>query len=55
MNRKSLSKRVRVTKNGKVMRRSAGVSHNRSNKTSAKLNSKKRAQPISNKVMVYLK
>jgi len=40
---KTLSKRVRVTKNGKVMRTSPGVGHFRLNKTASKLS--RRAKP----------
>ncbi|MFA6365299.1 MAG: 50S ribosomal protein L35 [Candidatus Paceibacterota bacterium] len=38
---KSVSKRIRVTKNGKVMRRAMTLGHSRTNKSSTQLQRKK--------------
>jgi large subunit ribosomal protein L35 len=35
--RKSITKRFKITKNGKVMRRSTGINHTRSKKTGQKI------------------
>jgi ribosomal protein L35 len=35
--RKSITKRFKITKNGKILRRASGINHNRSKQTSKKL------------------
>jgi ribosomal protein L35 len=40
--RKSASKRIRVTKNGKILRRKMASGHNRTRKTSKLIRSKKK-------------
>ncbi|MDP3947117.1 MAG: bL35 family ribosomal protein [bacterium] len=40
--KKALSKRIRVTKNGKIMRRSMGVGHSRAKKSSGEKQRKRK-------------
>jgi ribosomal protein L35 len=53
MNRKSLLKRIKITRTGKIIRRTAGLSHFRSKKSNPKIYAKKRAKLASQKIMKY--
>ncbi len=46
MVQKSASKRIRVTKNGKVMRRAGTLGHSRANKNHTAMGRKKRARSL---------
>ncbi len=57
--RKAFTKRFKITKNGKVLRRSTGQDHYRSKKTGQQIREKRRwvalAKPIAKKVTKQLK
>ncbi|MEK7089247.1 MAG: 50S ribosomal protein L35 [Patescibacteria group bacterium] len=45
---KSISKRIRITKNGKVMRRAMALGHSRVNKSSSQMKRKKLSRGLVN-------
>lgn len=57
--RKSLTKRFKITKNGKVLRRSTGQDHYRSKKTGKQIRQKRRwvelSKPLAKKIKSQLK
>lgn len=45
---KSISKRIRVTKNGKVVRRAMGLGHSRANKSQQQIRRRQKSRGLNN-------